>query len=119
MTTAPLPAIQEKVTRLLRFELVNNRLCTVPYHVIRPLSLTKPVPQVDYIFQEVAREANMSRVQLAQYAVQDTKLGVVSEYEQHKLSRSRLIDSCMNYNIQPAGDFSGVIGESAIPFLTT
>jgi hypothetical protein len=34
--------------------------------------------QVDYIFQEVAREANMSRVQLAQYAVEDTKRGVVS-----------------------------------------
>jgi len=35
--------------------------------------------QVDYIFQEVAREANMSRVQLAQYAVQDTKRGVIED----------------------------------------
>lgn len=35
--------------------------------------------QVDYIFQEVAREANMNRVQLAQYAVEDTKRGVVGK----------------------------------------
>jgi len=35
--------------------------------------------QVDYIFQEVAREANMNRVQLAQFAVDDTNRGVVED----------------------------------------
>eukprot|EP00873_Tetraselmis_striata_P044773 jgi/Tetstr1/465037/TSEL_009765.t1 len=35
--------------------------------------------QVDHIFREVAREANMNRVQLAQYAVADTGKGVVED----------------------------------------
>jgi hypothetical protein len=47
------------------------------FHISQHVYVLASCFQVDYIFQEVAREANMSRVQLAQYAVEDTKRGVV------------------------------------------
>mmetsp|Transcript_6122 Transcript_6122/g.15741 ORF Transcript_6122/g.15741 Transcript_6122/m.15741 type:complete len:1021 (-) Transcript_6122:139-3201(-) len=82
--------------------------------------------QVDYIFQEVAREANMSRVQLAQYAVQDTKRGVIedkviknhfaSEFVYNKYKNLKTCgvveeDRVMGYTkvAEPIGPIAGII----------
>uniref|UniRef100_A0A061RWL3 Alcohol dehydrogenase 4 n=1 Tax=Tetraselmis sp. GSL018 TaxID=582737 RepID=A0A061RWL3_9CHLO len=82
--------------------------------------------QVDYIFQEVAREANMSRVQLAQFAVDDTKRGVVEDkviknhfasefiYNKYKDSKTCGVieeDRVMGYTkyAEPIGPIAGII----------
>mmetsp|Transcript_25856 Transcript_25856/g.72415 ORF Transcript_25856/g.72415 Transcript_25856/m.72415 type:complete len:1028 (+) Transcript_25856:161-3244(+) len=82
--------------------------------------------QVDYIFQEVAREANMNRVQLAQYAVEDTKRGVVedkviknhfaSEFVYNKYKNLKTCgvveeDQIMGYHkvAEPIGPIAGII----------